>query len=82
MALLSVGPEDMAADEHKIGKGYQLWAAWLYPAIPIAVAAYGDTKWVVATGFAVLIAQGSEAGGRLHDLCIRLRRTNILLNEK
>jgi hypothetical protein len=80
MMLHSVGPETMGEDEHKIGKGYQTWLAPVYGAIPLAVAYFADTKWVVAAGFAVAIPLLHELGGRLHDLCIRLRRTNILIS--
>jgi hypothetical protein len=81
MVLHSVGPKDMGEDEHRIGSGYNMWAGPLLGAIPL-VAAYFQTeiKWVIAIGLAVIIAQIHEAGGRLYDLCIRLRRTNILIS--
>lgn len=82
MTLHTVGPEDMAADEQKIGKAYQLHLALVYAAIPFGVAYFCDLKWVVAASAAVVIAQAHESGGRLHDLCIRLRRTNLLLKER
>jgi hypothetical protein len=82
MTLHTVGPKDMSEDERTIGKAYQAWLSPLWGVIPFAVAYYADTKWVIAVGFAVALPMFHEAGGRLHDLCIRLRRTNILLSER
>jgi len=82
MTLHTVGPEDMAADEQVIGRGYQLTMGSLYAAIPFGVAYFADIKWVIAASAAILILQSHESGGRLHDLCIRLRRTNLLLRGK
>jgi hypothetical protein len=77
--LLSVGPENVADDEGVIAGGYRLWFL-LLPAIgPIAVAWFADTKWVLAVGFALVIGLIPHLDGRLHDLCIRVRRTNLLL---
>jgi len=71
---------DTEADDEKfISKGYQRWLAPFLAAIPVAVAGYADTKWVVASGFLVVIMLLHEIGGRLYDLCIRVRRTNLLL---
>lgn len=82
MTLHTVGPSDMGEDEHKIGKAYQTWLGPVLMVVPFVVANYADIEWVVATGFAVLMLQQHESGGRLHDLCIRLRRTNILLRDQ
>jgi hypothetical protein len=83
MVLHSIGPKDMGDDEHQIGRSYQLWLAPILCAMPLATAYFsGDLKWVVAVSAAVLIAQMHEAGGRLYDLCIRIRRTNLLLAER
>lgn len=82
MTLHTVGPEDAAADEQVIGKGYRPTGAVILYFAPFAAAYFLELKWVVAVGFAILISQGNEAGGRLHDLCIRLRRTNVLLREQ
>lgn len=79
MALLTVGPASMADDEHRIGAGYQRRLGPIYVAVPLVVASFTDTKWVVAVGCAAILAMLHEAGGRLHDLCIRARRTNLLL---
>jgi hypothetical protein len=72
----------MSEDEHVIGKGYQLGLNLLLMAAPLGVAYFSDIKWVVATGFAVAFPMLNEIGGRLYDLCIRMRRTNILISEK
>lgn len=81
MVLRSVGPETMQGDEQKIGKNYKPWLGLLYTLIPLITAHYFDTKWVVASGFAVLLFELNDISGRLFDLCIRLRRTNIILND-
>lgn len=81
MTLHTVGPESMLEDERTIGCGYQRNLLAVMAAIPLATAYFADIKWVIAVSAALLVAQGHEAGGRLHDLCIRLRRTNILLRD-
>lgn len=82
MTLHAVGPVDMTDDERKIGKGYVTWLPLVYGVVPFAIAAYvPDVKWLVAYGIAALTINAHEAGGRLHDLCIRLRRTNLLLRD-
>ena len=82
MALLSVGPKNMGEDEQAIGNGYKL--GWqLLAFIPFGMVALGlDLRWIVAGSTAIIIFHLHEAGGRLYDLCIRLRRTNLLLNER
>ncbi|MGX5827156.1 hypothetical protein [Mesorhizobium sp. 43Arga] len=72
----------MADDEKVIGAGYQRWLAPVLVAIPLVAAYYLDIKWVMAISAAILIFMALESGGRQHDLCIRLRRTNLLLAEK
>ena len=79
--LLSVGPSDAADDERVIAKGYQLWKAPILAAVPVATAYFADIKWVIAISAALLIAEAHKAGGRLHDLCIRHRRTNLILSQ-
>jgi len=79
--LHTVGPSTASEDEQVIGKGYRQWISPLLIAAPLVTALFADTKWVVAVGFTVVIVFASEAGGRLHDLCIRLRRTNIILSD-
>lgn len=71
-------------DEHEteIARGYRTYFAQIVMAlIPFGVAYYADTKWVVAAGFAQLLWFVIAYDGRLHDLCARLRRTNIFLAE-
>ena len=80
--LHRVGPQDMGEDEHVIGRGYVLGANSILFLIPLGVAYFADVKWVVAAGFAVALPMLNEVGGRLHDLCIRLRRTNTSLAAK
>lgn len=80
MTLHTVGPADVYEDERVIGKGYT-HAVGMLAVIPLVVAYFADTKWVMASGLAVLIPMTNEAGGRLHDLCIRLRRTNLILRD-
>ena len=82
IVLHTVGPAGMTEDERRIGRGYQTWLGPVLAAAPLLVAAFAETKWVVAVGFAAGLCLLHEAGGRLHDLCIRARRTNILLNER
>ena len=81
MTLHTVGPASMGEDEHKIGAAYQTWLIVPLMLGPITAAAYLDIKWTVAIGFAAALPMLHEIGGRLHDLCIRLRRTNILLSQ-
>jgi hypothetical protein len=45
----------------------------------LVAAPYLDLKWIVAIGFAAVIASSDEIGGRLYDLCIRTRRATIQL---
>ncbi len=82
MTLHTVGPETMRDDEFAIGKGYQTWMTSLLSLVPLGIAVVGDTKWVIATGFCVALPQLHEISGRLHDLCIRVRRTNILIRDE
>lgn len=78
--LLTFGPESPQDDERAIAKGYQPIIGPTLAAVPICMTAYGiDLKWVVTISLAILVMLIHEAGGRLHDLCIRLRRTNITL---
>jgi hypothetical protein len=75
-------PETSTDDERFISNGYGQWQGPVMALIPFAVANYADTKWVVATGFALGILLLNEIGGRLYDLCIRLRRTNLILRRE
>lgn len=82
MTLRSVGPETMSEDEHRIGKEYQTWMMPLLLAGPVVGTQFFDQKWVIAISIGIALAFLHEIGGRLHDLCIRLRRTNILLKDR
>jgi hypothetical protein len=79
--LLSVGAETAEDDEHVIASGYQTWLALVLGAVPFIVASFAETKWVIASGLAAVIVLAHETTGRLHDLSVRLRRTNLLLRE-
>lgn len=81
MTLHTVGPESATEDERVIGKAYQAWLGPVYIAGPIIATSYLETKWVIAGSLGVALVMLHEIGGRLHDLCIRLRRTNILLRD-
>jgi hypothetical protein len=81
MTLHTVGPTDMADDEQTIGRGYQAWLTPIYFGAPFVAAHYVDTKWVIAGGVGATLVLLHEAAGRLHDICIRLRRTNLMLSQ-
>jgi hypothetical protein len=74
-------PQSAAEDERFISKGYQRWLLPFIGAAPIAVAWY-DQKWVLPVSSAIGLVMLHEIGGRLYDLCIRLRRTNSLLSQQ
>jgi hypothetical protein len=79
--LLSVGPEDMGEDEQRIAAGYRNgWRAPIGSALLIfGVAYFSELKWVLAVGFVSLVIAINGTESRLYDLCIRIRRTNVLL---
>jgi hypothetical protein len=78
--LLSVGPESTSDDERVIAKGYTNYAPHIGALILVAlVHNFGSTKELIGAGLIVIVFIGLFIEGRLHDLCIRLRRTNILL---
>jgi VIT1/CCC1 family predicted Fe2+/Mn2+ transporter len=81
--LLSIGPESPSDDERVIAKGYTSYGPILGALLPIGLAYYfGNTKELILAGLAVLVFLAFSIEGRLHDLCIRLRRTNILLTQR
>jgi hypothetical protein len=82
-ALLSFGAETMADDEQQIADGYRAgWKAPVIAGVVLGATAYfSDTKDVVAVGAFLIVAAVCTVEGRLYDLCLRLRRTNILLLE-
>lgn len=79
--LLSVGPASVADHETVIARGYKSWSTLSLGAIPIAVASLADIKWVETVGIVVVILLAHQFDGRLHDLGVRVRRTNSLLRE-
>lgn len=82
MTLHTVGPADAWQDEKVIGRAYQTWLTPIIAGAPIAATIYLEQKWVIALSISVALVMLHEIGGRLHDLCIRLRRTNLLLQQK
>lgn len=78
----TVGPKNPAEDEQRIASGYRSWVMLALAGTPTIAAYFFDTKTVLAVGFGLLLALLWEIGGRLHDLCIRHRRTNLLLTEQ
>ncbi len=80
MTLLSVGPESASDDERVIAKGYTNYSPHIGALILLASVYYfGSIKELICAGFVVVVFIALYIEGRLHDLCIRLRRTNILL---
>ncbi len=79
--LLSIAPKTMAEDEQVIAKGYVSSKKWLfvYSLTPLVTAYFFETKWVVAAGFFWVSVFLVDAGDKLYDLCIRVKRTNELL---
>jgi hypothetical protein len=72
-------------DEERIGNRYKPWNNF-WPivgsfAIMFGVAHYADIKWVVATGFALLITIHAEQDVRHFDVAVRIARTNLLLRD-
>ena len=81
--LRSHGPENMKEDEDVIGRNYKPIYGMILGAAPVIAAVYtSDIKWVCAAGFAIALPLLNEANSRLHDLCIRLRRTNALVADE
>jgi hypothetical protein len=81
MTLHTVGPTSMSEDEERIGKEYQIWLTPFLIFGPIVALQWLKPQTVAFITAGVALALLHEAGGRLHDLCIRLRRTNLLLKE-
>ena len=82
MTLHTIGPENVGEDEQKIGKAYQTWLAPIYAIGPVLAVQYFPVREVGFVCVGVALVNLHEIGGRLHDLCIRLRRTNILLRDQ
>ena len=79
MTLHTVGPETMGEDEHKIGKSYQTWLVPIYMFGPVLAVQYFPVREVAFACVGLALGNLHEIGGRLHDVCIRLRRTNIMV---
>jgi hypothetical protein len=78
--LLSVAPETMEEDEHKIADGYRTRSLVYLGFVPLILAFFFELKFVVAAGIVIAVLALNDISARLYDLCIRLRRTNVLLN--
>ena len=77
----SPGPVSAADDEAYIGK-HPLGTLYLgLSAAPLVVSLFADTKWVVATGASATVFLLGFAVIYLNGLAVRLRRTNIYINE-
>lgn len=78
--LLSVGPKNMLEDEKNIGKYNIFNLSHILGLVPLGMAAMDlELRWIIGAGATIIIFQLQEGLGRLYDLCIRLRRTNLLL---
>jgi len=82
MTLHTVGPADMGEDEHTIGKAYQTWLAPVYFIGPVVAVQYLPIREVAFICVGLALVNLHEIGGRLHDLSIRHRRTNIILRDQ
>lgn len=82
MTLHTVGPSDMGEDEHTIGKAYQTWLAPIYLMGPVLAIQYFPPREVAFICVGLALVNLHEIGGRLHDICIRHRRTNFLLRDQ
>ena len=82
MTLHTVGPANMGDDEKTIGKAYQTWLAPFYLAGPVVAVQYLPVREVAFVCVGLALVNLHEIGGRLHDLCIRHRRTNTLLRDR
>jgi len=77
---LSVGPVSPYEDERAIAKGYASILPYIVPVTMLALAVYfGTLRELIGAGLLVVVSVGLAIEARLYDLCIRLRRTNILL---
>lgn len=78
-------PATMNDDERAIGSNYS-GLRWLLgfamAAAPTIAVYYADWKLAFAIASFTVIGLLNEIGARLYDLCIRHRRTNLLLAER
>lgn len=70
----------MSEDEHVIAKGYRNKTYAYLAILPLIIAFFFDTKYVVATGAFLIITLLNDTEARLYDLCIRLKRTNTIIS--
>jgi hypothetical protein len=72
-------------DEQRIGNRYRYLNGFLPvaggSAIIFGAAEYADIKWVVATGFALVIGAFAGQDVRNFDIAVRTARTNLLLRD-
>ena len=78
------GPETMAEDERFIAKNFRARGGLgvLLLVGLMAVAYFRNAQEAVVVGIGLILYLLSYLESRLYDLCIRLRRTNILLSER
>jgi hypothetical protein len=78
--MLYPAPGTTADDEAFIARSYwQPIGPGLLILAPLGVAYYADTKWVLAVGIGVILIMLNEIAARLYDICMRVRRTNLIL---
>jgi hypothetical protein len=82
MAFHTVGPESMSEDERVIGRSYKTWIWPLLLLAPPMAVSFLPPHTVAFACAGVALVFLHEIGGRLHDLCIRQRRTNLLLRDQ
>ena len=71
-------------DEKIIKKAYSRSNSFLNfvpMGIPFIIANCASAKWVLAYGVAMIFIQLTEISAKLHDLCVRARRMNILIEK-
>ena len=78
--MLTIGPKSRFDDEKVIAKGYQPLIGSALLLAPLLASFFFEAKYVAFACVGVALVILHEIGGRLHDLCIRTRRTNILLS--
>jgi hypothetical protein len=81
MDMIRADYRDMNDDERVIAKSYRQGQliALLAVLLPAVALWFGNEKLAAFFGFAAIISLLNEAVGRLHDVAIRLSRTNELL---
>ncbi len=75
--------DDIAGDEEKLKKdasGLLIASNWAVAAIPLAVAYFADTKWVIASGFAIALLSLYVIDLRLRAIATRVRRMTYMIH--